>query len=255
MLRAEHLSLGYPGRTLLEGLTLEFRAGQVWAVLGRNGSGKSTLLHALAALRLPQAGVALLDGAPLDSMPRRRLARSVGVLLQEETHEFWGSVRDFVLLGRYPHALSPFGWHMDDEAVARAEIESLHLAGLTDRAFATLSGGERQRARAAALFAQRPLVYLLDEPLQHLDLPHQVAVLERLAREAREHGALVIMVVHDLLFASRYCDRFLLLYGDGRFAHGGAQEVLDAGHLGELYGFPLDVVEAGRDRLFLPRRT
>ena len=255
MLRAEHLSLGYPGRTLLEGLTLEFRAGQVWAVLGRNGSGKSTLLHALAALRLPQAGVALLDGAPLDSMPRRRLARSVGVLLQEETHEFWGSVRDFVLLGRYPHALSPFGWHMDDEAVARGEIESLHLAGLADRAFATLSGGERQRARAAALFAQRPLVYLLDEPLQHLDLSYQVAVLERLAREAREHGAVVVMVVHDLLFASRYCDRFLLLHGDGRFAHGGAQEVLDAGHLGELYGFPLDTVEAGGDRLFLPRRS
>jgi len=255
MLRAEHLSLGYPGRTLLEGLTLEFRAGQVWAVLGRNGSGKSTLLHALAALRLPQAGVALLDGAPLDSMPRRRLARRIGVLLQEETHEFWGSVRDFVLLGRYPHALSPFGWHMDDEAVARGEIESLHLAGLADRAFATLSGGERQRARAAALFAQRPLVYLLDEPLQHLDLSHQVAVLERLAREAREHGAVVVMVVHDLLFASRYCDRFLLLHGDGRFAHGGAPEVLDAGHLGELYGFPLDTVEAGGDRLFLPRRS
>lgn len=255
MLRAERLSLAYPGRTLLEGLTLEFRPGQVWAVLGRNGSGKSTLLHVLAALRRPQAGAALLDGVPLDSMPRRRLARRIGVLLQEETHEFWGSVRDFVLLGRYPHALSPFGWHMDDEAVARGEIESLHLAGLADRAFATLSGGERQRARAAALFAQRPLVYLLDEPLQHLDLSHQVAVLERLAREAREHGAVVVMVVHDLLFASRYCDRFLLLHGDGRFAHGGAQEVLDAGHLGELYGFPLDTVEAGGDRLFLPRRS
>jgi iron complex transport system ATP-binding protein len=105
------------------------------------------------------------------------------------------------------------------------------------------------------LFTQRPLAYLLDEPLQHLDLLHQVAVLERLAHEAREHGAVVVMVVHDLLFASRYCDRFLLLYGDGRFAHGGAQEVLDAGHLGELYGFALDAVEVGRDRLFLPRRS
>ncbi len=137
MLRTERLSLGYPGRTLVEGLTLEFLPGQIWAVLGRNGSGKSTLLHALAALRRPQSGAALLDGAPLDSIPRRRLARRIGVLLQEEAHEFWGSVRDFVLLGRYPHALSPFGWHMDDEAVARGEIESLHLAGLADRAFAS----------------------------------------------------------------------------------------------------------------------
>ena len=255
MLRAERLSLGYAGRTLLEGLTLEFLPGQIWAVLGRNGSGKSTLVHALAALRLPEAGAVLLDGVPLHSVPRRRLARGIGVMLQEETHEFWGSVRDFVLLGRYPHALSPFGWHIDDEAVARGEIESLHLAGLADRAFATLSGGERQRARAAALFAQRPRVYLLDEPLQHLDLPHQVAVLERLAHEARERGALVIMVVHDLLFASRYCHRFLLLYGNGSFTHGTAQEVLDAAHLGELYGFPLDTVEAAGDRLFLPRRA
>ncbi len=70
-----------------------------------------------------------------------------------------------------------------------------------------------------------------------------------------DRGAVVVMVVHDLLFASRYCDRFLLLYGDGSFAHGSAPEVLDAGHPGRLYGFPLDVVEAGGDRLFLPRRS
>ena len=254
MLRAERLTLAYPGRVLVEGLTLEFLPGQIWAVLGRNGSGKSTLLHALAALRLPQAGAVLLDGAPLRSLPRRRIAEAIGVLLQEETHEFWGSARDLVLLGRYPHARSPFGWHLDDEAVARGEIESLHLTALADRPFATLSGGERQRARAAALFAQRPRVYLLDEPLQHLDLRHQVAVLERLAREARERNAVVIMVVHDLVFASRSCHRVLLLYGDGSFAHGGAPEVLDARHLGELYGFPLDMVEVGNDRLLLPRR-
>ena len=133
--------------------------------------------------------------------------------------------------------------------MARAEIDSLHLDGLAERAFATLSGGERQRARAAALFAQRPLIYLLDEPLQHLDLSYQVAVLERLAHEARANGAVIVMVIHDLLFASRYCDRFLLLYGDGRFAHGDAQEVLDTSHLGELYGFALDAVDAGSDRI------
>lgn len=254
MLRAEHLSLSVPGRMLVDGLTLEFGPGQIWAVLGRNGSGKSTLLHALAALRRPQSGTAILDGVSLGSMSRRSLARRIGVLLQEEPHEFWGSVRDYVLLGRYPHANSPFGWSAEDESVARGEIEALHLTGLARRAFATLSGGERQRTRAAALFAQRPAVYLLDEPLQHLDLPHQVAVLDRLAREAHDRGAVVVMVLHDLLFASRYCNRFLLLYGDGRFVHGAAQEVLNAADLGELYGFPLDAMEAGGERLFLPRK-
>jgi iron complex transport system ATP-binding protein len=176
------------------------------------------------------------------------------VLLQEESREFWGSVRDYVLLGRYPHAHSPFGWSSEDEGIADREIESMHLLPLGDRAFATLSGGERQRARAAALFAQRPAIYLLDEPLQHLDLAHQVTVLERLAAEARDRGAIVVMVLHDLLFAMRYCNRFLLLFGEGRHSVGGAEKALTADHLGELYGFPLVPVEVGGERLFLPGR-
>src|SRR6185369_3941517 len=89
MLRIEGVRLAYPGRILVEGLSAEFRAGEIWAVLGRNGSGKSTLLHALAALRRPQAGRVLLNDATLQDMPRRALARHVGVLLQEESREFW----------------------------------------------------------------------------------------------------------------------------------------------------------------------
>ena len=254
MLRTEGLRLAYPGQILVDGLSIEFRPGQVWAVLGRNGSGKSTLLHALAALRPAEAGNVLLREAVVGAVPRRALARHIGVLLQEESREFWGSVRDYVLLGRYPHARSPFGWSAEDERIAESEIEAMHLGGLGNRPFAMLSGGERQRARAAALFAQRPAVYLLDEPLQHLDLPHQVAVLERLSLEARNGSAIVVMVLHDLLFAARYCSRFLLLFGDGRFSVGAADEALTADHLGELYGFPLVSVEVGGERLFLPGR-
>ena len=254
MLRTDGLGLAYPGRTLVEGLSVEFRPGEMWAVLGRNGSGKSTLLHALAALRRPESGCVMLNDTTVGAVPRRALARRIGVLLQEESREFWGSVRDYVLLGRYPHARSPFGWSAEDERIAENEIEALHLGALGDRAFASLSGGERQRARAAALFAQQPVVFLLDEPLQHLDLPHQVAMLERLSNEARTRGAIVVMALHDLLFAARYCSRFLLLFGDGRFSVGPADEALTAEHLGELYGFPLVPVEVGDERLFLPAR-
>jgi iron complex transport system ATP-binding protein len=254
MLRTDGLRLAYPGQILVDGLSIEFQSGQVWAVLGRNGSGKSTLLHALAALRQPEAGNVMLRDAMVGTVPRRMLARHIGVLLQEESREFWGSVGDYVLLGRYPHARSPFGWSVEDERIVQDEIEAMHLGGLGNRAFTSLSGGERQRARVAALFAQRPAVYLLDEPLQHLDLPHQVAVLDRLSIEARDRGATVVMVLHDLLFAARYCNRFLLLFGDGRFSVGSADEALTAAHLGELYGFPLVPVEVGGDRLFLPGR-
>ena len=254
MLRAEGLRLAYPGRTLVEGLSIRFHPGEVWAVLGRNGSGKSTLLHALAALRIPQAGRVMLDDRAAADEPRRALARQVGVLQQDESREFWGSVRDYVLLGRYPHARSPFGWSTEDERIAQAEIEAMHLQGFGDRPFATLSGGERQRARAAALFTQRPAVYLLDEPLQHLDLAHQVAVLERLSHEARERGAIVVMVLHDLLFATRYCHRFLLLFGEGRHDMGSTEDVLTGDNLRDLYGFALVSVEVNGERLFLPER-
>jgi len=254
MLRTDGLRLSFPGRMLVEGLSVEFRPGEMWAVLGRNGSGKSTLLHALAALRRPEAGGIVLDDTALSAVPRRALARRIGVLLQEESREFWGSVRDYVLLGRYPHARSPFGWSAEDERIAEREIEALHLGAFGERAFASLSGGERQRARAAALFAQQTGVFLLDEPLQHLDLPHQVVMLERLSTEARNRGAIVVMALHDLLFAARYCSRFLLLFGDGRFSVGSADQALTADHLGELYGFPLTPVEIGGERLFLPAR-
>jgi iron complex transport system ATP-binding protein len=254
MLRTDGLRLAYPGQTLVDGLSIEFQPGQVWAVLGRNGSGKSTLLHALAALRQPEAGSVMLNDALVGTVSRRALGRQIGVLLQEETREFWGSVRDYVLLGRYPHARSLFGWSAEDERIAENEIKAWHLAALCNRSFASLSGGERQRARVAALFAQGPAVYLLDEPLQHLDLSHQVAVLDRLSIEARNGRAIVVMVLHDLLFAARYCNRFLLLFTEGRFSVGPADEALTAEHLGELYGFPLVSVEAGGERLFLPAR-
>ena len=251
MLRTEGLRLAYPGRTLVEGLSIGFQPGDVWAVLGRNGSGKSTLLHALAALRYPQAGRVMLGDDAVASVPRRALARQVGVLLQDESREFWGSVRDYVLLGRYPHTRSPFGWSAEDERIAEDEIEAMHLQGLADRPFATLSGGERQRARAAALFTQRPAVYLLDEPLQHLDLRHQLATLRLLRAATREAGAAAALVLHDLAFAGR-CDRILMLYGDGRHATGTAAELLQEERLEELYGCRVRAFGDGADAHFIP---
>jgi iron complex transport system ATP-binding protein len=251
MLRAENLGIGFPGRALVDGLSLEFGTGRIWAILGRNGSGKSTLLRTLAGLQQPREGSVLLDGVALHGIARRKAASRIGVLLQEETAEYWGTVRDYVMLGRHPHADGMFGWSEADENIVEAELVAQDLHSLGGRAYTTLSGGERQRVRAAALFAQRPRIYLVDEPLQHLDLPHQVALLERLALEARQ-GALVIMVLHDLLFASRYCGHFLLLHGNGAFDAGPREQVLEAGRLSRVFGFPLETVEVGGERLFLP---
>ncbi|HEY4660802.1 MAG TPA: ABC transporter ATP-binding protein [Terriglobales bacterium] len=254
MLRIEGLRLGYPGRTLVENLTAEICPGELWAVLGRNGSGKTTLLHALAALLQPLAGRVMLGDTMVGALPRRKLARHIGVLLQEESTEFWGSVQDYALLGRYPHASGPFGFAEQDERIAQAELDAVHLGGLRQRAYASLSGGERQRVRAAALFAQQPAIFVLDEPLQHLDLTHQVALLERLSKQARERGAIVIMALHDLIFAARYCSHFLLLHGNGHYSLGGPEQIMKADLLGQLYGFPLTEINLAGERLFVPAR-
>ena len=233
-LRADKLTLSVGTRVLCRDLTLEVASGEVWGVLGRNGSGKTTLLHSLAGLSATSDGTVTLDERPLKNYARRELGRSLGVLMQREDQEFWGSVRDYVMLGRYPHARTLFGWDADDEAAGERALAAFDLTALSAQAYGTLSGGERQRARLAQLWAQNPPLLLLDEPLQHLDLRHQLQTLDHVRRAALEGGAAAVLVLHDLQFAAQ-CDRILMLYGDGRHASGAAAELLQPAQLSTLY--------------------
>lgn len=254
MLRAESLEVRIANRVLVKELNLVVSGGERWGVLGRNGAGKSTLLHVLAGLRPPDAGRVLLDGEPVETMSRRRVARRFGMLLQEETRDYWGSAREYALLGRHPHVRGMFGPDAADHEVVDRALAVMDLEQIANRAYRSLSGGERQRARLAALFAQQPLCYLCDEPLQQLDLPHQVAMLDWISRESRQRRAASLMVLHDLVFASRYCDRLLLLFGDGRYLSGGRQEMLTEENLRSLYGFPVEARELDGETVFLPAR-
>lgn len=252
MLRCENLTLSVPGRVLCRGISCALEGGQLWAVLGRNGSGKTTLVHTLAGLQPAAAGTISLNGDALVARASRQRARDIGVLLQLEDTEFWGSVLDYVLLGRFPHARSWFGWRREDEASALAALETVELAAFAQRRFATLSGGERQRARIAQMLAQEPRVLLLDEPLQHLDLKHQVQALGLFRRLAREEGRAIAMVLHDALWPGRFCTHALLMYdGDDALA-GPAREVLTRGNLERLYGCGLDEVAHDEGGYFVP---
>ncbi|MBI3936601.1 MAG: ABC transporter ATP-binding protein [Betaproteobacteria bacterium] len=252
MLACEKLTLSVPGRMLVREAALEVAPGECWAVLGKNGSGKTTLLHALGGLTSPAQGAVRLDGRPLASYGRRELARRVGVLMQSEDSAFWGSVLEYVLLGRYPHARGWFGWRSDDEALALECLRAMDLAEFAARSWGTLSGGERQRARLAQTLAQDPQLYLLDEPLQHLDLRHQLQALTLFERRARGSNRAVMMVLHDLLWPARYCSHALLIHDGGEVVTGAAHEVLTADNLKRLYGCALRAVDDGAGRVFLP---
>ncbi len=251
MLSVEKLTIAIGARLLCRELNLMLAPGELWGVLGCNGSGKTTLLHALAGLAPAAAGDIAVGGSPLANYSRRELGRALGILLQREDQEFWGTLRDYVMLGRYPHAHSLFGWSADDEAAGERALAAFDLTALAEQVYATLSGGERQRARLAQLWAQDPPVMLLDEPLQHLDLKHQLQTLELLRATTRNAGRAAALVLHDLTFASR-CDRILMLYGDGRYAAGAADELLQPQRLEDLYGCRVRGFGDGADAHFIP---
>ncbi len=251
MLRARDVTIAAGGRTLCRELELTVEPGEVWAVLGCNGSGKTTLLHALAGLAPACAGDIQISGRPLAAYTRRALGRALGILLQREDQEFWGTLGDYVMLGRYPHARAWFGWNADDETALARALAAFDLEPLAAQAYATLSGGERQRARLAQLWAQDPQLLLLDEPLQHLDLRHQLQTLELVQRAVHGAGRAALLVLHDLAFAGR-CDRALLLYGDGRFETGAASSLLQPDRLERLYGCRVRAFGTGADAHFIP---
>ena len=251
LIEARNLSVAIGDRSFCRGLDFSLRRGERLAILGRNGAGKSTLLSTLAGLRPAEAGEVLLSGVAYDFLQAKEAARRRGFLPQKQNDAFASTVLETALIGRHPH-LDRFAWESaDDAAFARTALDFVGLRGMDQRSIHSLSGGERQRLAVATLLTQEPDLYLLDEPLAHLDLNHAIAVLDVFARCA-EHGAGVIMVLHEPGLAARYSDRVLLLHGDGRCEIGPTADLLTAERLSSLYGYPLRALDDRGRPWFVP---
>ncbi|MDH3355169.1 MAG: ABC transporter ATP-binding protein, partial [Chromatiales bacterium] len=222
-----------------------------WSVLGPNGSGKSTLLRTLAHLQLPAAGEVHLDHKEIGTVTRMAIAKKIGVLFQEIQDPFPITLFEQVLGGRYPH-LSRWSKEsaVDFELVNEA-INTMGLEALSSHLTHHLSGGERQRTAFATLLAQRPDLYLLDEPLNHLDLPYQIKLLEEICSLSQQKKT-ILMVLHDPNIALRWSTHTLLLYGDGRWLAGASEEILNTKNLSELYHYPLIELNSAKGRYYIP---
>ncbi len=252
LLETRQLQVAVGERTVIERLDLAVSSGERLAILGRNGAGKSTLLSTLAGLRPPAAGAILLDGEDAALLHPRQAAQRRAWLGQFQTDPFGSTVLETALTGRHPH-LGRWDWESPQDAdIARDALKAVGLAGMEARQIHTLSGGERQRLAIATLLTQAAPLYLLDEPLSHLDLNHQMAVLELFTGTARACGAGVVMVLHDPTLAFRFCDRALLVFGDGRTETAAVHELLTAKTLSELYGYPLRQIDDRGQRCFIP---
>ena len=241
MLEAHELTVGYDGEPVLRNVNLTAARGQFIALVGPNGSGKSTLVRALSRVLRPISGRALLDAVDIYEMSANELARRLAVVAQDYTVAFDFAVRDVVLMGRAPH-LSRFGVERpQDYKIAEEAMGLTHTLVFADRPITSLSGGERQRCMIARALAQQPSVLLLDEPIAHLDINHQIEILDLARRLTTERGLATIVVLHDLNLASQYCDQLVLVSQGKVVAEGTPQEVVTEARIRVAYGTDVHV--------------
>lgn len=228
MIQLRSLRAGYPGRPVLEGIDLDFRPGEVLAILGPNGCGKSTLLRAANGLLSRSGGEVLLDGVPPEKLTAREIAQKVAYLPQSRTVPSITAGR-MVLHGRFPYLSYPRRYRREDREMVQRALAWVGASELAPRLVSQLSGGQRQKVYLAMALAQDTATVLMDEPTTYLDVGCQLEVME-LARRLAEEGRAVVMVLHDLPLALRCAHRAALLC-KGRVCQIGTPE--------ELYGSDL----------------
>lgn len=218
MIRAANVSKSYGEAVVVDNVTLTLPACGITSIIGPNGAGKSTLLSMISRLMPMNAGTVTIDGMDVTRTPSDALARRLAVLRQENQIAARLTVRDLVSFGRYPH--SKGRPTLEDRRHIDEALDYLHLNELADRFLDELSGGQRQRAYVAMVLCQNTDYVLLDEPLNNLDMKHAVAMMRLLRRAASELGRTIVIVLHDINFASVYSDHIVCMQA-GRVAHQG----------------------------------
>ncbi|MHB1417937.1 MAG: ABC transporter ATP-binding protein, partial [Chloroflexota bacterium] len=226
LLRVENLTFAYGLRHVLQGVSLEAKAGEVVGVLGPNGCGKSTFLRVVSGVLRPAAGRVLVEGDDLSRLSRAMVAQKVAVVPQSPHLPDGFTAWEIALLGRTPYLRLLQAEGQNDFAIVRLALELCGALDLAERRMGDLSGGERQRVVIARALAQEPSLLLLDEPTSHLDITHQMAILDLVSTLSREQRLGVVAVFHDLNLAAQYCHRVALLGGGRIIAEGTPEAVI-----------------------------
>ena len=239
------VTVHYRGRPALDSVDLSIRRGERLAIVGPNGAGKSTLLRAVTGVVQPSgSGKVLIDDETIDAVGRERLARRIAVVPQQAVLPFAMRVEEVVALGRLPHEDQLRGARPVDRAAVAEAIELVGLGGLVGRDVRELSLGERQLVLVGLAVAQSADLVILDEPTIHLDLRHQVEVMELLVALNQGRGLTIVTVLHDLALAAAFFPRIVMLEAGRVVADGSPDDVLTRDRIRRVFG-----VDPGRIRL------
>jgi iron complex transport system ATP-binding protein len=221
----DSLTLAYGNSTILDTLSLAIPRGKITVLAGPNGCGKSTLLRAIRRLHKPSAGRILLETTDISKLGERLLARQIGLLTQSPSAPEDMTVEELVRLGRYPHQSMLQPWSSEDARALETAMAGTGVTHLRERHLGSLSGGQLQRVWIAMVLAQETEIVCLDEPVNHLDMSHQLDCLDLVRQLNSQFGRTIVLVLHDLNLAARYADQLVFLR-DGAVAASGRPEEL-----------------------------
>jgi iron complex transport system ATP-binding protein len=239
MIEVKNVTKMYGGKAVVHNVSLSIPERKITSFIGPNGAGKSTLLAIMSRLLEKNSGVVEIEGKDISAWNTRDLARKISILKQSNHITMRLTVRELVSFGRFPYSqgkLTKEDWAYVDEAISYME-----LTDLQDRFLDQLSGGQNQRAYIAMIIAQNTDVILLDEPLNNLDMKHSVQIMKVLRRLVEELGKTVVIVIHDINFASCYSDNIVALKNGVVVHEGPTEQIIDGDVLEGIYEMPIPI--------------
>lgn len=239
MIEIRNIAFSYGKQHILNGVNFSVNPGECVGILGNNGAGKSTLITCINRIRTPERGEVLVDGRPVRGMSRNEMARTIAYVAQKNEMSH-ATVFDCVLLGRKPYI--KWGVRQEDIDLCEAMIRRVGMEDFQVRSLDELSGGELQKVMLARALVQQPKLLLLDEPTSNLDPRNQYEMMSLVRQIAREQGIAVLIVIHDLNLALRYCDRFYFLKDGTGYSYGGADTVTSE-TIRKVYGIRAEIAQ------------